>query len=258
MSDWTEETLASLRAARFTPRAWLAFLSASFRRARELRTTYPRAHRTLLAVAAGGAAVWLALGIAGEQRLAAVAAPWWLAACLMADWHLGMLDRRDRFGAANTLTLLRAGTVPAILLLGRHPAGLALFAAAGASDVLDGFVARSRGETTRLGLWLDGSVDGLVLTAAALVALPAWAGALVISRHLLPWAVIGASYFLRAQRPPLQGFVSGRIPGLVTFTGLALALLGVAGAEYLAAAGAVGGLGTFTAGALRTRAYALQ
>lgn len=257
MSDWTEETLCGLRDERFTPRAWVSFLGASFRRSRELRAAYPHAHRTVLALAAGGAAVCLVVGLAGEQRLAAASAGWWLAACLMTDWHLGLLDGRDRLGAANTLTLLRAGTVPAIFLLARDPAGVALFAAAGASDILDGPLARARGEASRLGLWLDGSIDSLVLAAAALVALPAWAAALVIARYGLPWLVIGASYFLRAQRPPFEGFVSGRIPGLVTFTGLALALLGVAGAEYIAAVGALGGLATFTVGALRTRAYAL-
>lgn len=258
MSDWTEQTLASLRAARFTPRAWCSFLLASARRARELRSAYPRPHRTLIALAGGGSAVCLAVALAGEPRLAATAAGWWLAVSLLADWHLGLLDGHDRLGAANTLTLLRAGTVPAVLLLGHTAAGVVLFAAAGASDVLDGALARRLGEATRLGLWLDGSVDGLVLGAAAIVALPAWAAALVVARYVLPWLAIGASYFLRAQRPPFGGYVSGRIPGLVTFAGLALALLGVPAAEYLAAAGALGGLGTFGASAFRTRAYALR
>lgn len=256
MSDWTEETLASLRADRFTPHAWLGFLGASLQRAREQRSAYPRAHRSLLTLAAGGMAVCLAVGLAGQWQPAVATAAWWLAVCLMADWHLGLLDGRDLLGAANTLTLVRAGTIPAIALLGPTPAGAALFAAAGLSDILDGPLARRRGETTRLGLWLDGSVDGLLLATAAAVALPAWAAALVIARYGLPWLVIGAGYFLRARRPPLEGFVSGRIPGLVTFAGLALALLGLPAAPYLAAAGALAGLGTFTAGALRTRAYA--
>lgn len=257
MNDWTEETLASLRAARYTPRAWATFLAASLRRARELRAVYPHAHRRLLALAGAGTAVWLAVGLAGEGRLAAAGGLWWLAACAMTDWHLGLLDGRDRLGAANTLTLLRAGAVPAIVLLSRAPAGLALFAAAGLSDVADGYLARARDETTRLGLWLDGSVDGLLLAAVAVVALPAWAAALVVGRYAAPWLVIGASYFVRAQRPSLERFVSGRIPGLVTFAGMALALLGVAGAPYLAAAGALAGLGTFTASVLRARAYAV-
>ncbi|HZT53276.1 MAG TPA: CDP-alcohol phosphatidyltransferase family protein [Gaiellaceae bacterium] len=257
MSDWTEEALASLRAGRYSPHAWVTFLAASLRRARELRAVYPHAHRRLLALAGAGTAVWLAVGLADEGRLAAAGGLWWLAACAMVDWHLGLLDGRDALGPANTLTLLRAGAIPAIVLLSRPPVGAALLGAAGLSDVLDGILARARGETTRLGLWLDGSVDGLLLAAAAVVVLPAWAAALVVGRYGLPWLVIGASYVVRAQRPSRERIVSGRIPGLVTFAGMTSALLGIAGAPYLAAAGALGGLGTFTASALRARAYAL-
>ncbi len=256
MSSWTEEALASLRTAHYAPRAWARFLVASLRRARELRPLYPRAHRRLLALTGAGLAVFVAVGLAGEAQLAAIGAAWWLAGCLMVDWHLGLLDG-DRLGVANTLTLLRAGTVPAIVLLSRAPAGVALFAAAGLSDVADGFLARARGESTRLGLWLDGSVDGLLFGAVAVVALPVWSSAVVVGRYALPWLVIGASYFVRAQRPSLERFVSGRIPGLVTFAGLTLGLAGVAGAPYLAAAGALGGLGTFTANVVRARACAV-
>ncbi|MDE3191849.1 MAG: CDP-alcohol phosphatidyltransferase family protein [Acidobacteriota bacterium] len=256
MSDWTEEALASLRAAHYTPRAWLTFLASSLRRARELRAVYPQAHRRLLALAGAGLAIWLAVGFTGELWFAAIGAAWWLVACAMTDWHLGLLDG-DRLGAANTLTLLRAGAIPAVAVLGGAPAGVALFTAAGLSDVADGLLARARGETTRLGFWMDGSVDGLMLATVALAALPAWAAALVVGRYSAPWLVIGASYFLRAQRPSLERIVSGRIPGLVTFAGLTLALLGVPGAAYLVAAGALGGLGTFTASVFRAHAYAV-
>jgi phosphatidylglycerophosphate synthase len=256
VSDWTEETLERLRADKFTPRAWTTFLVASLRRARELRTDYPRAHRTLLLLAFAGGAACLAVGLAGQPQLAAATAAWWLAACLMVDWHLGLLDGHDRLGAPNTLTLLRAGMVPAIVLLGRTPAGLALFSVAGATDVVDGLLARGLGQATRLGFWLDGSTDGLLLGAAALVALPSWAAAVVLTRYGLPWLAIGGSYFLRARKPRFEAGVSGRLPGLLVFAGLELALLSVPAAPFLAIAGALAGLATVSASIVRAHAYA--
>lgn len=256
MSDWTEETLVRLRAGRFTPRAWIGFLAASFARARELRSSYPTAHRTVLSLAAAGAVACLAAGLAGHARLAVACAVWWLGACAMVDWHLGMLDGRDRLGVANIVTLFRAGTVPALLLLRSAPAELALFALAGASDVLDGMLARSRGEATRLGLWLDGSADGLVVGAAAVVALPAWAAIVVICRNALPWLAIAGSYFLRARRPHLEARVSGRLPGLLVFAGITLSFLSLPGAPLIAVAGALVGLAKVAAIAVRAQAYA--
>ncbi len=252
MKDWTREVLEELRAAAFAPRAWVRFLGRSFARAREQRPAHKRAHRETIALAAGGLAVWLGVALSGRETLGAAGAAWWLAACLMLDWHLGLLDGRDRLGPANVLSLLRAGTVPAIFALASAPAGIALFAVAGASDVLDGRLARRRGETTRLGLWLDGSVDGLVLGAAALAVLPGWATAVVLARYSLPWLVLAAAYFLRAEPPPAERFVSGRYPGLAVFAGLSLALLGLPGGSALAAAGAIGGLATFVASIARS------
>ena len=256
MSDWTEDALATLKRRRFAPGAWFGFLRSSFRRAAELRRGYPAAHRTVVRLAAAGAVVSLVVALTGRPLLGWLSAAWWLAVCSMADWHLGLLDDLPRFGFANTLSLMRAGLVPAIVLLGPSPAAAALFAAAGATDVVDGLVARAGGEATRLGRWLDGSVDGLVLSAAAVVALPAWAAALVVARYLLAWIAIGGFYLVRARRPPLEGFVSGRLPGAVAFAGLLLGLLELPAAPPIAAAGALAGLATFTASALRTRAVA--
>lgn len=256
MSDWTEQALLRLRARRFTPSAWWEFTAASLRRAGDLRGDYPRAHRTLLLVAAAGTMVCVSVVLAGRPLLGAVSGVWWLATCLMVDWHLGLLDGRDRLGVATLLTLLRAGAVPALLLLGRGPAEVALFALAGASDTLDGLVARSRGEASRLGFWLDGSVDGLVLGCVAFVALPSWAAAAVICRYVLSWLAIGGSYFLQARRPRFEARVPGRLPGLVVFAGLALALLSVPGAALLAVAGALAGLATVSASVLRAHSYA--
>lgn len=93
---------------------------------------------------------------------------------------------------ANALTALRVVLAPVFLLLyvqGDRPRALAAFAAAAATDVLDGLVARALGQHTRLGAFLDPIADKL-LAACALVALaatdqlPWWLPALVVSRDL--------------------------------------------------------------------------
>ncbi len=93
---------------------------------------------------------------------------------------------------ANALTALRFVLAPVFLVLyvqGDRPRALAAFAAAAATDVLDGLVARALRQPTRLGAFLDPIADKF-LAACALVALaatgrlPAWLPALVVARDL--------------------------------------------------------------------------
>ncbi len=93
---------------------------------------------------------------------------------------------------ANALTALRLVLAPVFLVLyvgGDRLRALAAFAAAAATDVLDGLVARVLRQQTRLGAFLDPIADKL-LAACALVALaatgrlPAWLPVLVVSRDL--------------------------------------------------------------------------
>ena len=76
----------------------------------------------------------------------------------------------------NTLTWLRIATVPLIVVLFYAPypwadpaAGL-LFAAAGITDSLDGYLARRLGQTSRLGTFLDPVADKLIVAVALLLA----------------------------------------------------------------------------------------
>jgi cardiolipin synthase len=101
-------------------------------------------------------------------------------------------------GLANWLTLLRIVLIPVVvtLLVYRRP-GLALlvFCAAAVTDLLDGYVARTRGIQSRLGAFLDPVADKLLLTACFMTltylkALPFWITALVITRDLMQ--VMGA------------------------------------------------------------------
>jgi cardiolipin synthase len=103
---------------------------------------------------------------------------------------------------ANALTASRLVLAPVFLVLyvrGDPLRALAAFAAAAATDVLDGLVARALGQQTRLGAFLDPIADKF-LAACALIALavtgrlPAWIPVLVVARDL---AQLAGAAFLR-------------------------------------------------------------
>lgn len=101
----------------------------------------------------------------------------------------------------NILTLLRLLlTLPIALLLlaERHGQALALFAVAGLSDALDGFLARRFGWVSRLGSILDPLADKLLLVTSYLCLtatqiLPLWLTLAVLARDAL--IVVGAALY---------------------------------------------------------------
>jgi len=103
---------------------------------------------------------------------------------------------------ANALTVSRFFLAPVFLVLyvrGDELRALAAFAAAAATDVLDGLVARALRQHTRLGAFLDPIADKF-LFACALVALaatgrlPVWMPVLVVARDL---AQLAGAFLLR-------------------------------------------------------------
>ena len=97
--------------------------------------------------------------------------------------------------AANQLTILRMLLIPAFVILlmyGYRGWALITFLTAGATDLLDGLIARSTGQNTELGAWLDPMADKLLLVTMFIVLtlpdigsanrLPLWFTILVISR----------------------------------------------------------------------------
>ena len=87
----------------------------------------------------------------------------------------------------SALRLLAAPFAAWLILHHHDTASLIVFAAAGASDGLDGFVARRWGVTSRFGAWLDPAADKLLmlLCFAALWkvgVLPVWLLLLVVAR----------------------------------------------------------------------------
>jgi CDP-diacylglycerol--glycerol-3-phosphate 3-phosphatidyltransferase len=95
----------------------------------------------------------------------------------------------------NTISLFRVAMVPVFMVFlladvpGRYVVALGVFVVAAASDWLDGYIARKRGQTTVLGAFLDPLADKLLITAALvslvqLDELSAWAAMVVIAREL--------------------------------------------------------------------------
>jgi cardiolipin synthase len=122
---------------------------------------------------------------------------------------------------ANQLTILRIMLVPVFVLLvvyGYLGAALVTFAVAGATDALDGYLARSAGQRTSLGAWLDPMADKLLLTATFIVLtlpgipltnhLPLWLTVLLISRDIVivgVVAIVNLAVGPRTFRPSLWG-----------------------------------------------------
>lgn len=114
---------------------------------------------------------------------------------------------RRKMNAANTVTIIRMVFIPLFLLvmLADWPAWLqappyvaalrpwiaaAVFGLLAATDGVDGYLARSRGEVTTFGKFIDPLADKLLVTAALLAlieldVLPAWIALVIISREFI-------------------------------------------------------------------------
>src|SRR5215469_6107017 len=113
------------------------------------------------------------------------------------------LERAMVWNLPNTLTWLRIFAIPLIVLLFYMPyhwsdpaAGL-LFAAAGITDTLDGYLARRLGQTSRLGAFLDPVADKLVVAVALVLLVSKDTRALIV---LTAAVVIGREITISALR----------------------------------------------------------
>lgn len=96
-------------------------------------------------------------------------------------------------GLANWLTTLRILLIPVfvtLLVYRRVGEAFVVFCLASFTDLLDGYIARSRGSQSRLGAFLDPVADKLLLTSAFvtltyLKVVPFWITAVVVSRDLI-------------------------------------------------------------------------
>jgi nicotinamide-nucleotide amidase len=108
-----------------------------------------------------------------------------------------------RIGLANWITIARMTFIPVFLVFllgqfGNAPVWVAwrpwlaaaVFTVLAATDAVDGYVARARGEVTTFGKFLDPLADKLLVTAALvglvqLAAIPGWVAIVIISRELI-------------------------------------------------------------------------
>jgi cardiolipin synthase len=133
-------------------------------------------------------------------------------------------DSDDVLTFANQLTLLRMFLIPAFIVLtieGELGWALSVFAIAGATDALDGVIARRSRQRTTLGAWLDPMADKLMLVSAFVVLtlpnlglanrLPLWLTALVISRDVgivITVAIVNLAIGRRTFRPTIFGKIA--------------------------------------------------
>ena len=125
------------------------------------------------------------------------------------------------FTIANQLTLLRMLLIPAFVILtlyGEFGWALTTFVVAGLTDLLDGVAARTAGQRTELGAWLDPAADKLLLVTTFIVlTLPniglvnritLWLTVLIISRDVgivLTVAIVNLAVGPRTFKPSPLG-----------------------------------------------------
>jgi CDP-diacylglycerol--glycerol-3-phosphate 3-phosphatidyltransferase len=138
----------------------------------------------------------------------------------------------------NGLTLVRIFLVPLLVavLLTRYDMLLAalIFLAASVTDLLDGYLARKRGQVTTLGVLLDPVADKLLIASAfiSLVQLhgpngqpivPAWMVVIIIGRE---FAVSGLRSIAAAQGFTIQASELGKIKMAAQVGAITLLILG--------------------------------
>jgi CDP-diacylglycerol--glycerol-3-phosphate 3-phosphatidyltransferase len=138
-----------------------------------------------------------------------------------------------RLNLPNALTLFRIFLVPFLVVVlltkfdGREIVALAIFLTATATDVLDGWLARRRGEITTLGTLLDPIADKLLISAAfiSLVELglvPAWMVVVVVGRE---FAVTGLRTIASDQGVVIAASGWGKAKMISQITAISLLIL---------------------------------
>ena len=143
------------------------------------------------------------------------------------------MGRRLKINLPNALTLLRIFLVPFLVVVlltkfdGRETVGLIIFLTAVATDFLDGWLARRRGEITTLGALLDPIADKLLISAAfiSLVELglaPAWMVVVVIGRE---FAVSGLRSIASGRGVVIAASVWGKLKMFTQIAAVSLLIL---------------------------------
>ena len=142
-------------------------------------------------------------------------------------------------GLANWLTIVRILLIPVFvtsLVYNRAMLALVTFVVAGVTDMMDGYIARTRGTKTRLGAFLDPLADKLLLTASFVTItykfpkiLPFWLTAIVLSRDLLLIVVVVLIMLTGGQihpAPTMLGKLSSAVQMVTVGIGLLVLVIG--------------------------------
>jgi CDP-diacylglycerol--glycerol-3-phosphate 3-phosphatidyltransferase len=127
--------------------------------------------------------------------------------------------RRELTSAPNLVTMSRVALIPLVLIFIDNFSPLRSFIAsllylvAAAGDALDGYLARSRGEVSTLGKFLDPLADKLLVTAVLvfmveLSRVPAWVVVVIVGRDL---TINGLRSIASAQGLVISASVGGKI-----------------------------------------------
>jgi cardiolipin synthase len=158
----------------------------------------------------------------------------------------------------SALRLLAAPFAAWLIWAGHDTASLCVFAAASASDAVDGFVARRWGVASRSGAWLDPVADKLLMllcfTALYNVNVtPIWLLALVVGRDV---AIAAVWLFMRLLAQPLRietqgiGKISTAMQAIYVLLALLLLAFDIDAPHLLGSAAAITGLLTAASGAV--------
>ncbi len=112
---------------------------------------------------------------------------------VVASGALEALRIHSKMTLPNLITIGRLILVPLVIvmiIMGRWQAAFALFAAAGISDAVDGFIAKRFGMASELGAYLDPVADkalivSIYITLAVVGVIPPWLAILVVSRDIM-------------------------------------------------------------------------
>src|SRR5256712_8336273 len=133
----------------------------------------------------------------------------------------------------NTLTLSRIFLVPLLVtvLLTKYDVriAIAIFMAASLTDLLDGYLARKRGQVTTLGTLLDPVADKLLISSAfislvQLQVVAAWVVVIIVGRE---FAVTGLRSIASAQGFTIDASELGKVKMATQVTAITLLILGM-------------------------------
>ncbi len=143
------------------------------------------------------------------------------------------MEKTDRLGVANILTILRIFLIPVFLVLffsGYLMPGLIVYLLAALTDVADGFLARRLKQETAFGLMVD-PVGDILSTLAVFSYLliegdiPIWLFIILVLRYIEFFVGLGLLFVL-GRMPVLRATISGKLVGTVQAIGIIILLAG--------------------------------